>query len=129
MFKAPENVLTEERKTQLIALRVQRLTRTAIATEMGVSLSQVKRWLIATKAPLPRSPGADPQVAVTPSTPYSDPEEDLSLMERCKLVLGDRMGEDRHRGYLLDKVHVSSNDILKAAKQAGLVFEPTRKYA
>jgi hypothetical protein len=114
-------------------MRAKRATRANIAEVLGVSLAQVKRWIAEVKAPLPAIPNPpELQTLKEPAKPFVNPEEDLSLMERCKLILGDRMGEDRHRGYLLDKVHVSSNHVLRAAKEAGLVLpnvEPRRKSA
>ena len=100
----------------LEALRDQGLTRQQIAEHYGVSLARVKRWIKQFDLPMKvkrEEPVASPEPVTNPDGGKSF-DEGLSLMDRCKNVLGRRMSED-HRGYLLDGRPCSSMQIRRAA--------------
>ena len=96
------------------AMRKNGMTRQEIAGEFNVSLARVKRWItsldLANKNS--KSPSKEDQKLSTVTARSFD--DGLSLMERCKIILGRRMGED-YRGYLLDRLPCSSMQIRRAA--------------
>ena len=93
-------------------LRNQGLKRKEIADRLGISLAKLKRLLTRNALPT-RTTKLDLLPAKQKGTVLS-PEEGLSLMERCKMILGDRMSEDS-RGYLLDGRPASSMQVARAA--------------
>lgn len=105
--------ITPQQKIRLLHLRQERATRTEIAQDLGVSLAKVKRW-IANLEPDVRARPAPKNGLTNKDNTFIDPDQVLTLMERCKIILGSRMGED-YRGYLLDGRPVNSSQIRKAA--------------
>jgi len=106
--------VTAPTQSELQALRDQGASRADMAAHYGVSLSRVKRWiseLDVQPRPLKSKPAPSQREKPTTILPL---ESGLSLMERCKQILGARMSED-HRGYLLDGRPASSSQILRAA--------------
>lgn len=106
---------------ELDALRQAGLTRIQIAVRYDVPLSRVKRWLreldIVPRAN--RNNQSKPKIRVREKHRYANFEEE-SLMDKAKAILGTRMTEKKHIGYLLDGRPVSSWQI---AKEAGLKIE------
>lgn len=94
------------------------MKRQAIADALGVSLSQVKRWLEV--LPIPERASQDHRKrlaadSVRERPRYADIQEDgLSKMQKAKIILGNRMGEN-HVGYTLDGRPASSMQIARAA--------------
>jgi uncharacterized protein YjcR len=100
-------------KQDLIDMRAEGFTREEIADYYGVTLSKVKRWL--KKYGFSRVPK---QVPPPPSTPVTDElpfDTGMTIMERAKLILGNRLTEDRHKGYCLDGRPAKTDRIIEAA--------------
>lgn len=129
MTKAPIPLVTKE---ELDALRAQGKTREQIAEKFGVTVSRVKRWILTLgvsrrqvkEVEKPKDPFIDAAVDMGTLLPvggkpaYTPKIDDgITLMDRCKVILGQRMGED-HRGYLLDSRPVSTQQIINAARDA-----------
>lgn len=101
---------------ELNKLREAGLTRIQIAVKYDVPLSTVKKWLRDIDI-VPRSNKAEaskPRVRVREKDRNAKLNQE-SLMEKAKNILGDRMTEKRHIGYLLDGRPVSSWRIAQAA--------------
>ena len=100
-------------KDELIKLRAV-MSNTQIAEMHGVSPSSVKRRI--TSLDVPKRPSKVVRLKSNREPPrYVSVDEGVSLMDKCKQILGDRMGEDRARGYLLDERPASSQQVIKAA--------------
>lgn len=102
---------------ELNALREAGLTRIQIAVKYDVPLSRVKRWLRELEI-VPRATKvihSKPKARVREKKQTNVFFDSESLMEKAKKILGNRMGEKKHLGYILDGRPVSSWQILKAA--------------
>jgi len=108
--------MIEALKERLDELRRAGKTRQQIAEEFGVTLYQVKRWIVALDVVgrKTKREGRDRQ-KVRETGKSMSPDEGVSLMDKAKQILGKRVGED-HRGYLLDGRPANSWAILKVAK-------------
>lgn len=110
-------------RDELIRLREEQgMTREKIAEHFEVSLTTVRRWIKEMDIPRPTK-----QIISKRDSHLSrygeiiaDPGDGLTLMERVKAVLGDRLTEKRGIGYFLDGRHVSTQAIVHAA---GLKFK------
>lgn len=119
---------TSPPKATIEALRTMGLTRQDIADQFGVSLPTVKAWIRKYGIAAPerkRKPKKDPFIGAAVEMGTLLPRdrrsqkiiplgENVSLMDRCKQVLGKRMSED-HRGYVLDGRPASSIQVANAA--------------
>lgn len=102
-------------RTELIKLRQQGLNRDQIAEHYGVALSRVKRWIKELDIPAaPEYAGRREKIKSSEGETLGL-DHGLTLVERAKSVLGPRMGEDRHRGYLLDGRPVRVDILIRAA--------------
>lgn len=106
----PQREPTADELKTITEMRETSAKREEIAVKLGISLALVKRWIKALG--LKKKPTRP--VRVREPVRYADQEDGISLMDRCKIVLGNRMGED-HRGYLLDGRPASSMQIARAA--------------
>lgn len=109
------NTRTPPTKEELEALRAEGKTREEIAAIYNVALSQVKRWISSLKVAkkiVRREPSQVPQ-AVRPAVVMED--DGLTVMEKAKRILGDRLTEKRGVGYLLDGRVVNTDVLLQAA--------------
>lgn len=101
-------------REELEELRDEGMTREQIADHYGVPLSRVKRWL--------KKQGFGRAERRIPSEPTNLPAAELpfdtgmTIMEKAKLILGNRLKEDRHLGYLLDGRVTSTDKIIEAAR-------------
>jgi len=101
-------------KATLDALRIAGLTREEICEELGISLGTLKRYIKALGV-VARPPKDKPKPTTKREKPrYVPLDEGISLMDRCKQVLGPRMSED-HRGYVLDGRPASSIQVIRSA--------------
>ena len=98
-------------KAELIELR-SKISNIEIAELKGVSSSTVKRWI--KKLGIAPRESKKPVEDVKPKGKPMPLDEGLSLMDRCRQMLGRRMSED-HRGYMLDGRPCSSMQIIRAA--------------
>jgi hypothetical protein len=118
MPRKPE--MTAPPREELFALRKAGKSRDEIAAYYGVSLSRVKRWIKFHDIPPCNEPrkshqGARSKAERRHALGFDD---GLTIIEKARIILGKRMGEDR-RGYLLDGRPVRV-DVL--AQAAGLVI-------
>lgn len=110
-------------REELIRLREdEELTREQIAAYYSVSLTTVRRWIKEMQVPRPTK-----QARLNKNSHLSrygeiisDPGDGLTLMDRVRANLGDRLTEKRGVGYFLDGRHVSTAKIVAAA---GLKFK------
>lgn len=99
-------------REELIKLRQDGLNREQIAEYYGVALSRVKRWIKDLEIPeIPRTPKQKfrPSEGADLGQDYG-----LTILERAKKVLGNRMTED-YRGYLLDGRPVRIDILVRTA--------------
>lgn len=103
-------------KEDLEKLRGAGKSRDEIAELYGVSLSRVKRWIKELGIDTDRAPRASHVKARNKAEKRHALGEDdgLTLLERARLVLGQRVSED-YRGYLLDNRPVRVDVLVKAA--------------
>jgi hypothetical protein len=100
-------------RAEFTQLRELGYTREEMAEHFGVPLSRIKRWLS-------RHGFARPERKV-PVEPVNLPIAELPLdtgmtmMERAKAILGHRLTECRHRGYVLDGRVAGADKIIEAA--------------
>lgn len=109
-------LITKPPVEELNKLREAGLTRIQIAVKYDVPLSTVKKWLRNIDI-IPRankSENSKPKVRIREKNKISNLNHE-SLMEKAKNILGDRMTEKKHLGYLLDGRPVSSWQIARAA--------------
>lgn len=107
-------MMTKPTKEAFEALR-ETMTREELAFFYNVSVSQIKRWVTELKVTKKINHNGKANKKVKPKIPEPNYDSGLSLMEKCKLRLGDRLSE-RNGGYLLDNKPCSSDVIIKAAK-------------
>jgi hypothetical protein len=106
--------LTDEQFNRLVDLRANtKMTRQEIADEIGAPLWAVLRGI--TKIIQNEKKTAIEMAQREKKREVQKQGEGMTLMERCKGVLGKRMNED-HRGYILDGRPASSAQIRKAAR-------------
>jgi len=102
-------------KETLDAMRLQGKSRAEMCEATGVSISLMKRLIKALGvSPRPTKNSAQKKPSGREKPRYLAVDEGISLMDRCKQILGPRMGED-HRGYLLDGRPASSTQVIKAS--------------
>lgn len=106
----------EEFIAKFTALRIAGKHRKEIAEELDISLAEVKRTITkhAVVSRKTRKSERDARKRKHERPRYASIDDGVTLMDKAKQVLGDRMGED-HRGYLLDKRPASSWQVLDAA--------------
>jgi hypothetical protein len=114
-------------KEQIDELRASGKTREVIAAEFGVTLGTLKR-LITEYGCVPRLTKAAVKRAAKPARVrekprYADPGEGEGLMDRAKVILGDRMSE-RYGCYYLDGRPTSS---WRLVEEAGLPLGSKRQ--
>ena len=102
----------EVTREELSQLRDHGLTRQQIADTIGTSLSTVKRLLTHYDLVNRRRPTGG-IVELTPSDDRS-PEAGRTSLERAKMRLGQRVGENA-QGYTLDGRPATAWDLLRAA--------------
>jgi len=118
-------------KEALEALRLQGKTRTEMALHYDVSLATMKRWIglmdVGRRMSDRRKAEQERAVRAKDKTDQCPlPMDDgISLMEMCRSVLGQRMGED-HRGYTLDGRPASSNQVVDAAEKIAGVLRKAK---
>lgn len=101
-------------REELTDLRDQGLNREEIAAHYDVTLSRVKRWLKKQGFNRPeRRVLVDPVNVPVADLPF---DHGMTMIERAKAALGNRLAEDRHRGYLLDGRVTSSEKVIEAAR-------------
>lgn len=96
---------------ELSSLR-SRMSNIEIAALKHVSTSTVKRWVKKLGIAPREVKNKPPEEKLKPRPVPVD--EGIGLMERCKQILGYRMGED-YRGYMLDGRPASSMQVVRAA--------------
>lgn len=110
-------------REELINLReTQGLTREQIAEHYEVSLTTVRRWIKELNVPRPSKQVRykEPSYLSRTGEIIAEPDDGITVTERAQNILGDRLREDRHRGYILDGRPVSSTVVVHAA---GLKFK------
>ena len=113
-MRSPVTDVKMPSREELEALRDEGYTRERIAQHYGVPLSRVKRWL--------KKLGFGRAERRIPAEPTNLPAADLpfdsglTIMEKAKLILGSRLREDRHLGYLLDGRVANTEKIIAAAR-------------
>jgi hypothetical protein len=106
--------LTDDQFNRLVDLRANtKMTRQEIADEIGAPFWAVLRGI--TKIIEEQKDTAREMAKLQKKRKLHKQGEGMTLMERCKGVLGKRMTED-HRGYVLDGRPAISEQIRKAAK-------------
>ena len=115
--------MTTPTRDDLIRLReVEGMTREQIADHYDVSLTTVRRWIKELKVPRPSKQARNHKTK--PLSRFgeiiADPDDGITVMEKAKNILGDRLQERRHIGYILDGRPVSSRRVVEAA---GLKFK------
>lgn len=108
------------RPEELQALRDDGLNREEIADHYGVSLTTVKRWISIFKITKPSKRTGKRKQEPRRRLPLDD---GLTLIDKAKEVLGQRLREDRYRGYVLDGRPVRTDAVIAAA---GLEFPPEK---
>ncbi len=92
-------------REELIRLReTMEMTREEIAEHFGVGVSTVRRWIREMKIPRPtprRRKRHQPHLSSSGEI-IAPIDDGLTLMERAKLLLGNRLTESRVKGYVLD---------------------------
>lgn len=100
-------------REEIVQLREDGYTREEIAEHYGVALSKVKRWLQKYGfGKVDRKPVVPVDVKAA-ELPF---DTGLTMMERAKLILGTRLTEDRHLGYLLDGRVANTDRIIREAR-------------
>ena len=110
-------------REEIIDLREkQGLTREQIAEHYDVSLTTVRRWIKELNIPRPSKQVRykEPSHLSLLGEIIADPDDGMTIMERAFKILGDRLTEKRHVGYVLDGRHASSRAVIHAA---GLKFK------
>lgn len=106
-------------RADLVALREKGLSRDEIAAHYKVPLSRVKRWIGFYGIETSTAPMKAHAAARTRAERRRAVDGDgMTLVEKARVVLGQRMGED-FRGYLLDGRPVRLDTLMRAA---GLVI-------
>lgn len=102
-------------RDELINLRTRGFNREQIADHFGVSLSRVKRWIKELEVPEPPDRMVKKVKIKHSEGELLDVDNGLSLIEKAQQILGSRMTEERHRGYLLDGRLVRVDILIRAA--------------
>lgn len=111
-MKATAAIQPPER-TDLEEMRSSGMTREEIADHYGVSVSTVKSWIssLGVKKKIVRKPKKTPAIKQIDLHPF----DGMSGIEKAKQILGSRLKECSHRGYLLDGRPVSASKVMEAA--------------
>lgn len=110
-------------RDDIIDLREKRgFTREQIAEHYEVSLTTVRRWIKELKIPRPSKQVRykQPSHLSRIGEIIADPDDGLTVMERAHAILGERLTEKRHIGYILDGRPASARSVIEAA---GLKFK------
>lgn len=111
-MKKSASLPTPDRE-EIIKLRQNGMNREQIAEYYGVALSRVKRWIRELEIPeVPRQ--AEKQKVPPAEAVYLGQDYGMTILERAKKVLGNRMTED-YRGYLLDGRPVRVDILIRTA--------------
>lgn len=115
--------MTTPTRDELIHLReTEGMTRDQIAEHYNVSLTTVRRWIKELDVPRPTKQARNS--AKNPLTRFgeiiAEPDDGITVMDRAKDILGDRLTERRGCGYVLDGRPSSVDQVVKAA---GLKFK------
>ena len=114
--------MTTPTREELIKLReTQGLTREQIAEHYEVSLTTVRRWIKELNIPRPTKQARQQRNKNISRTGeiIAEPDDGMTIMDRAKAVLGDRLTERRGMGYYLDGKPVNSRRVIEGA---GLKF-------
>lgn len=103
---------------EIQVLRDEGLNREEIADRYGVSLTTVKRWIKTYEIKKPSKAGGGRRTDQRSRRLPSD--WGLTVLDKAKKILGDRLVEDRWKGYLLDGRPVRTDAVIAAA---GLSYE------
>lgn len=97
----------DDLKQDIQDMRAEGMTREDIADVLGVSLSQVKRWIkrLGLSKQKSKRSCADKTIMA---------DNGMNLLDRAKVILGKRVTEDR-RGYKLDGRSVNPDALITAA--------------
>ena len=110
--------MTTPTRDDLINLREAKgMTREQIAEHYDVSLATVRRWIKELKVPRPSKQVRykEPSHLTRLGEIVAEPDDGLTVMEKAKDILGDRLVEKRGLGYFLDGRPASSIKVVHAA--------------
>lgn len=114
--------MTTPSRKDLIDLReTLGMTREQIAEHYEVSLTTVRRWIKEMKVPRPTKMARQQRNKNISRIGeiIAEPDDGLTVMDKAKASLGDRLTERRNMGYFLDGRPVSTRAVIEGA---GLKF-------
>lgn len=114
--------MTTPNREELINLReTQGLTREQIAEHYEVSLTTVRRWIKEMNVPRPTKQARQQRNKNISRTGeiIAEPDDGMTIMDKAKAILGDRLTERRGMGYYIDNKPVSTRRVIESA---GLKF-------